>query len=42
MYYTYSAGAHFPYFKQDGTIFLIHPSVKNLMPAEYIPQSITH
>jgi hypothetical protein len=44
MYYTYSAGAHFTYFKQEGAISLIHPSVKNLMPAEYIGllQSITH
>ena len=39
---TYSAAAHFPYFKQEGTIYLIHISVKNLMPAEYIIQSITH
>jgi len=39
---TYSTAAHFPYFKQEGTIFLIHLSVKNLMPAEYILQSIMH
>jgi len=39
---TYSTAAHFPYFKQEGTIFLIHLSVKILMSAQYILQSITH
>jgi len=42
MYYTYSTSAHFPFFKQKGAFFLIHPSVKNLTPSEYILQSITH